>query len=329
MKDLTVRDLGELGLLNRLRQFCPSEMIGDDAAVLTVPSDKRLVVTTDVLVEGVHFSDRTTPPEDVGWRAVAANLSDLAAMGAEPLGITIGLSLPGDCPVAWVEGLYQGMGECLQRFGGEIVGGDLCRAKTVSVAITALGSVEPARALYRTGARPGQAIMATGYHGSSRAGLEVLLHPDLAEGVSAAAKDRWITAHRRPHPRFDAVQVLQDLLPTGEAIAAMDTSDGLANAVMQIAQMSNVGAAVEQAQLPIDPDLVTWQGDQAVEWALYGGGDFELVLCVPPAVATELVRRLGDAAAIVGSITEGKEVLFTSPAGDAIPLSLEQGFQHF
>jgi thiamine-monophosphate kinase len=101
-----VKDLGEQGLLTKLQKFCPQEIVGDDGAVLAIEGDRRLVVTTDVLVDGVHFSDRTTSAFDVGWRATAANLSDLAAMGATPLGITVGLALPGDKLVNWVEELW-------------------------------------------------------------------------------------------------------------------------------------------------------------------------------------------------------------------------------
>ena len=110
---LKIADIGELGLLKKLQPFCPREVIGDDAAILDLPPGQSLVVTTDVLVDGVHFSDQTTSAEDIGWRSAAANLSDIAAMGASPLGITVGLSLPGTVTVSWVEQLYQGLVNCL------------------------------------------------------------------------------------------------------------------------------------------------------------------------------------------------------------------------
>ncbi|XTZ20639.1 MAG: AIR synthase related protein, partial [cyanobacterium endosymbiont of Rhopalodia fuxianensis] len=112
----SINDIGEQGLLKKLQVFCPGNIIGDDGAVLSVNSQEQLVITTDVLVDGVHFSDQTTPPETVGWRAAAANLSDLAAMGATPIGITVGLSLPGELMVTWVEKLYQGLTNCLQQY---------------------------------------------------------------------------------------------------------------------------------------------------------------------------------------------------------------------
>jgi thiamine-monophosphate kinase len=332
----TVEQIGELGLLKRLFKYCPSDLVGDDAAVITLPARRQLVVTTDVLVDGVHFSDRTTAPEDVGWRAVAANLSDLAAMGATPEGITVGLSLPGSTPIAWVERLYQGMAACLDTWGGAVIGGDLCRSNTVSLAITALGSVMPGQAFYRRTAQPGQAILATGYHGLSRAGLELLLSPEPGQAVNNADRDRWITAHRRPNPRLDGVAMLRELLaddPATGTIAAMDSSDGLANAVLQLCQASGVGACLQRAQLPIDPALEAWVGPaQARDWCLYGGEDFELVLCLPIAIAQALQRQLGEGSALIGQVTAAPSVILVeeTPLGPhRQELSLSQGFQHF
>jgi thiamine-monophosphate kinase len=329
---LTIADLGELGLLQRLFRHCPSDVVGDDGAVLDLPPGRRLVVTTDVLVDGVHFSDRTTAPADVGWRAVAANLSDLAAMGAAPLGLTVGLSLPGTTPIAWVDQLYAGMAACLERWGGVVLGGDLCRADTRSLAITALGQVAPERALYRSRAQPSQAIVVTGPHGRSRAGLELLLHPESGTGLAVADRDRWIAAHRRPQPRLDAIAALWEILGDGAsatAIAAMDSSDGLANAVLHLCQASGVGAHLDGATLPLDPALTRWVGpERAHNWCLYGGEDFELVLCLPWGVAEALVEGL-PGSAIVGETrtTPGVELEFSGVAPQV--LSFSGGFQHF
>jgi thiamine-monophosphate kinase len=173
-----IKDICEQGLLEKLQRFCPPEIIGDDAAVLLTAPEQSLVVTTDMLVDGVHFSDRTTSPEDAGWRAAAANLSDLAAMGASPLGITVALGLPGDLSVSWVESLYQGMTECLQQYNTPIVGGDIVRSPITSLSITAFGQVHPQRIIRRGAAQIGDAIVVTGIHGASHAGLQLLLHPD-------------------------------------------------------------------------------------------------------------------------------------------------------
>ncbi len=332
---MQVRQLGEQGLLKRLQEFCPVDLIGDDAALLTVAAGQSLVVTTDMLVDGVHFSDRTTSPFDAGWRATAANLSDLAAMGASPLGITIGLSLPGTVEVSWVEQFYQGIVACLQPYSTPIVGGDICRSSVITVSITAFGQVSPSRAIRRSTARPGDAILVTGVHGASRAGLELLLHPDQGQGLSAADRAALIQAHQRPVPRLDVVALLRDGGDGGDGllrVAGMDSSDGLADAVLQICRASRVGAEIERNLIPFPPSLTAWVLEaQAVEWALYGGEDFELVLCLPRLVAQRLVEQLGNGAAIVGRITAEPTVVLRDRSGlygDEI-LRLEKGFQHF
>jgi len=331
---MKISDIGEQGLLSILQRFCPSDIVGDDGAVLETQPGQSLVVTTDVLVAGVHFSNVTTSPEDAGWRAVAANLSDLAAMGASPLGITVGLGLLGDVPVSWVERLYQGMTQCLQKYNTPIVGGDVVRSPVVTLSITAFGQVNPARTIRRSAAQVGDAIVVTGVHGASRAGLELLLHPELGQNLSDTDRQTLIKAHQRPNPRLDVLPILWKILDTHSPfpIAGMDSSDGLADAILQICRASGVGACVELRQIPISPSIENWLSpEQAREYALYGGEDFELVLCLPNEPAADLVYYLGEGAAIVGKITKDSQVLLH----DAIKkypdqdLSLSQGFQHF
>ncbi|AOX01692.1 thiamine-monophosphate kinase [Moorena producens PAL-8-15-08-1] len=407
-----LRDIGEQGLLERLQPFCPPGIVGDDGAVIPPPeSGQSLVITTDVLVNGVHFSDRyggvsqcTTSPEDAGWRAAAANLSDLAAMGASPLGITVGLSLTGDVAVSWVERLYQGMTQCLNQYNTPIVGGDICRSPVIAIAITAFGQVYPDRAIRRTGAKVGHAIVVTGIHGASRAGLELLLKPDFGKHLSLEERLSLIKAHQRPQPRLDVISLLElqvnrllelqvnrlkvessnlqpDNLqpdnfqpdnfqpstlkpwpkghatrttfqpstlqpwPKGHAtrttfqpstlqlsIAGMDSSDGLADAIVQICRASGVGAEIDPNRIPLPPSLSKLVSpEQALDWALYGGEDFELVLCLPNETAEELVAQLGEGAAVIGKITSGNEVWLkdkTATYADQL-LSLNKGFQHF
>ncbi len=355
MSELQIKDIGEKGLLERLQRFCPPEIVGDDAAVIATVPGQSLVVTTDMLVDGVHFSDRTTSPEDVGWRAAAANLSDLAAMGAAPLGITVALGLPGDVSVEWVERLYQGMTQCLQQYETSIVGGDVCRSPIITLGITAFGQVEPTRVIRRCAAQTGDAIAVTGVHGASRAGLELLLHPELGQHLSHCDRLFLLQAHQRPKPRLDVLPILWEILEsqskitpvpsTGETpardwlqnlkskihVAGMDSSDGLADAVVQLCQMSGVGAKIERNQIPIPAAVHSLVSpEQAIDWALSGGEDFELVLCLPPDIAQELVQKLGKGAAIVGKIVaERAVVLSRTNKNPAQVLSLSRGFQHF
>ena len=331
MSDL-LRDIGEKGLLERLQRFCAPEIVGDDAAVVATQMGQSLVVTTDLLVDGVHFSDRTTSPEDAGWRSAAANLSDLAAMGATPLGITVGLGLSGDLPVSWVERLYQGMTECLQHYDTAIVGGDVCRSSVITIAITAFGQVDPNRVIRRGAAQVGDAIVVTGVHGAARAGLELLLHPELGQNLSDAERIALIQKHQRPQPRLDVLPMLWEVTGVSPRLAGMDSSDGLADALVQLCQASGVGAKIDSHRIPIPVATRGWVSpEQALNWALYGGEDFELVLCLSPEPAELLVQQLGKGAAIVGTITtDSAAQLIELP--DGIPnqvLSLSRGFQHW
>lgn len=317
----TLAELGERTVLERLRPFC-SAQVGDDAAVRSVAAGDQLVTTTDVLVDGVHFSEQTTPPQSVGWRAAAVNLSDLAAMGARPLGLTVGLALPGETPWPWLEAVYQGLADCLGAFGGEILGGDLCRSPVASLAVTALGEVAPAQVIYRTTALPEQAIVITGGHGLSRAGLALLQGADAA-AVPSGTRQRWIAAHQFPRPRFDAIALLQSLNPHHRPIAGMDSSDGLADAILQLCQSSGVGAQL--APLPLPAGLSDWVGPaQALDWTLYGGEDFELVLCLPPDLAEALVQAL-PGCAMIGQTTSAP----TQIAVAGQPLRPSRAYQHF
>ena len=319
----TLQDLGEQGVLALVQRFSPASVTGDDAALLQAEAGQAIAVTTDVLVDGVHFSEATTSAFDVGWRSSAANLSDLAAMGAMPLGITVGLSLPGSVAVAWVEQLYQGMTACLQQYDTPIVGGDVTRSAVATIGITAIGQVRFDRAIRRSTAQAGDAILVTGMHGASRAGLELLLHSSQGEPLAADWRSRLIQAHQRPIPRLDVIP----LLPSTR-IAGMDSSDGLADAVLQICRASRVGAELQRDRIPVPP-IASWVGvERAIDWALYGGEDFELVLCLPIEQAEGLQNQL-PGAAIVGKITAGRDVVLVDADDSRQVLRFDRGFQHF
>jgi thiamine-monophosphate kinase len=340
MAEERVQDLGEQGLLRRLLPFC-ADVVGDDGALMPIATGQSVVVTTDLLVDGVHFSDRTTPAAAVGWRAAAANLSDLAAMGATPLGVTVGLSLPGSVKISWVEHLYQGLTACLGKYNTPIVGGDICRAGAVTVAIAAFGQVFPDRAIRRNMAQPGDAIVVTGSHGASRAGLELLLHLERGNGLKESDRQMLIEKHQYPVPRFDVLAGIEEILlpknwtqltESSVRIAGMDSSDGLADAVLQICRASGVGAEIDRQRISMPSCFKTWLSDsQALNWVLYGGEDFELVLCLAPHLAQMLVQRLGEDATIIGTITQQTAVVLTDSYGTypCEELNLNRGFQHF
>ncbi|PSB39894.1 thiamine-phosphate kinase [filamentous cyanobacterium Phorm 46] len=332
---MLIKDIGEQGLLTILQKFCPAEIVGDDCAVIPTNPHKSLAITTDMLVDGVHFSDRTTGPYYAGWRAAAANLSDLAAMGAMPLAVTVALAVSADTAVEWVEEFYRGMTACLEVYHTPIAGGDVVRSSVVTVAITAFGEVECDRTIRRSNARSsGWAIVATGVHGASRAGLELLLNPEFGQNLEKGDRTSLILAHQRPKPRLDVLPVIWEILGCeGEfCIAGMDSSDGLADAIIQVCRASGVGAKVDRQKIPI-PDIFRElvSPETALDWALYGGEDFELVLFLPMDHAQLLVEKIGNGAAIVGITTESTDIWLTDSSGiyADIVLKLDRGFQHF
>ena len=344
----TLAHLGEWELIRRLGAFAPPDQFADDAALLPDGDDGgeegRLVVNTDVLVEGLHFSEATTGPADVGWRAAAANLSDLAAMGCtEVVGLTVGLVAPASTTWSWVEGVYGGLREALDTYGGALLGGDCSGGGQRILAVTAIGRlarVDPAEqassgqkpgdrgwgVIRRGDGRPGDLLVCTGPHGLSRLGLALLqgefpgepaasatLSPG-AKAATAASREQAIAAHRRPRPRFDAVRALIACRPPTAPwrVGGCDSSDGLAAAAAAIATSSGCGARLVRTALPLDPAMASLP--QAEAWCLGGGEDFELVLALEPAWAEALI------AALPGTTRIGELV-----AGDAGALGWTDG----
>jgi thiamine-monophosphate kinase len=299
----TLADLGEWELIRRLGVFAPPGQFADDGALVASTGDSPLVVNTDVLVEGLHFSDATTAAADVGWRATAANLSDLAAMGCTTVvGITVALVAPAATPWPWVEGVYGGIKEALEAYGGVILGGDCSGGCQRLLAITALGTLttqnpgpgsppisEPIR---RGDGLPGDLLVSTGPHGLSRLGLALLQGTIPAGGLDPSLVERAIQAHRRPQPRFDAVRALIASRPArlGWRVGGCDSSDGMAAAAAAIATSSGCAARLNRDALPLDPAMAGLP--QAAAWCLGGGEDFELVLALEPSWAEALIAAL-------------------------------------
>lgn len=302
--DPSLADLGEWGLIERLARFAPPDQFLDDAALIHGAHgapEPTLVVNTDVLVADVHFSDRTTGPEDVGWRATMANLSDLAAMGCTgALGLTVGLVAPPTTAWNWVEGVYEGMHQALASSGGTLLGGDCSSGPTRMLAITALGLLPDhgGGPIRRRDGRPGDLLLASGPHGLSRLGL-ALLRQEPVPGIEQLAlqqrldlEARAIAAHRRPRGRFDVVAALEACRPAALPwrVAGTDSSDGLLAAVASIARASRCGARLERLRLPLEPAMAALEVGQ--DWCLGGGEDFELVLALEPSWAEALLATL-------------------------------------
>jgi len=222
----------------------------------------------------------------------------------------------------------------LQEYHTPIAGGDVVRSPVVTVAITAFGEVECDRTIRRSNARSNWGIVATGVHGASRAGLELLLNPEFGQNLEKGDRASLILAHQQPKPRLDVLPILWKILDAaGEfSIAGMDSSDGLADAIIQVCRASGVGAKVDRTKIPIPHSLSEIVStEKALDWALYGGEDFELVLFLPIDRAKLLVERIGDGAAIVGITTKSTDILLTDSSGICpdVGLKIDRGFQHF
>jgi thiamine-monophosphate kinase len=326
---VTVAEVGERELLRRIRALVPAPPagvlvgIGDDAAVLATTRNRQLVLTADTLVEGTHFDPRYSSWHDVGRKAAAVNLSDLASMGARPEYLLCSLVLAPSAVVAAVEDVTRGLVEEAGRVGARLVGGNLTRTSgPMVIDVTATGTVAPRRVLTRGGARAGDELWVSGTVGSGLAGLQML-----QAGVDG--DPGCVARYRTPEAR---VRLGQALGATRAARAAMDLSDGLADAVRQVAAACGCGAAIDADAVPIAPAARAWftrHGHDPVLSAVAGGDDYELLVAVPPKGG----RRLRAALARVGTPLTRIGVLTASPAlvmrwqGREAPLP--EGYEHF
>ena len=325
--------IGEMGVIERIRRRVPPRSpsvlvgIGDDAAVLRPPPrGSRLLLTCDMLVEGTHFTPPhvgrgagftrdATPAAAIGWKALACNISDVAAMGGRPLWAVVSLGLPPSSPVSFVDGFFQGLLRCAKRFGVALVGGDTVRAPQVIVDVAMAGAVEPRHLVRRSGARVGDAVYVTGRLGGSlRSGRHATFLPRLREA-------RRLVTHFRVH-------------------AMMDLSDGLASDAWQLARESRVTIRIDEAAVPVHPDARDcrirtcpcrrWRGPSTVYHALMDGEDFELLFTVSGTQAARVPRRLGPCPITrIGSVVaRGIGVELVRLDGRIAPL-VPLGFRHY
>ncbi len=289
--------------------------IGDDAAVLAPEPGCELVVTTDTLIAGRHFP-HDTAAFDIGWKALAVNLSDLAAMGAEPRWFTLALTLPAaDAP--WLADFCAGLQTLADRFGIALVGGDTTRG-ALSLTVTAIGEVPAGAALRRSGARVGDSVCVTGTLGDAALALQQL-------GQGGARSGPLVERLDRPQPRVQAGCALR-----GIAHAAIDLSDGLAGDLRHILDASAVGACIQAQALPASPQLLGALPDLAARLACQAGGgdDYELCLCIAPD-RVEAARRLIDVPlTVIGQITAGPDLRFVDASGATIDPA-RSAYRHF
>jgi thiamine-monophosphate kinase len=310
----TVRELGEFGLIARVTRgrVQPATTLlgpGDDAAVTSV-SDGRVAVSTDMLVEGVHFRLDWSTPEQVGRKAAAVNLADIAAMGAVPTALLVGLGCPADTPASVAEGLAAGLWTEAGVVGAGIVGGDVVSAPSVVVAVTVLGDLHGRAPVTRSGARPGQVLALAGRIGWSAAGLAVL-----SRGFRSPVE--VVGAHRVPAPPYAAGPAAA----AAGATSMIDISDGLLADLGHVAEASGVAIDVCAADVPLASrlaDVAGALGADPLRWLLTGGEDHALAATFPPDTA------LPDGWTPIGTVADG-----TGVSVDGQPYDGVAGWDHF
>jgi len=333
-----VGDVGEFGLIERLAALVGVARegvvvgIGDDVAVLRAEGEAWLLATVDSQVEGVHFLREAMTPYQLGRKALAINVSDIAAMGGTPTYALISLVLPPDLEVAWVEELYRGLQAEAERSRVAVVGGNMARSSDgVVIDVALLGTVAQEEVLLRSGAQPGDRVLVTGTLGDSAAGLHLILHPEVA--VPDADRAYLLDRHLTPTPRLAEARVIaQSRLAT----AMIDISDGLSSDVGHICKASHVGVRLWAERLPISDAtcrVAERMGRPAWELALTGGEDYELCFTAPASAVPEVQRRVKEATRT--PVVEVGEILppeagrwLVLPDGEEIPLTA-RGWQHF
>jgi len=317
---------GEFGLIERLRKMVTTSRqevvvgIGDDAAVLKTgpPPAPFLLVTTDLLVENTHLNRMWATPEQIGLKSAECNVSDIAAMGGQPLWMFVSLVLPDGVDVEWVEGLYRGLHQSCQKHGMALLGGDTTRGATTTVNITLIGSVSQDCLCLRSDAKPGDRLVVSGSLGASAAGLALL-----QQGLKPS--EYLMSKHMTPQSRMDICSRLAPLVH-----AMIDISDGLGAEIGHICKASGVGAEIAADRIPIHAEVhaaARMLNADPLGWAIGGGEDFELLFSIPAERMAKLAAE-GVSLFEIGTITDRPDRIELVHA-DGRRSRLIGGFNHF
>lgn len=323
----TIKDVGEFGLIDRIAKdliYRPELVVigsGDDGAVYRVPSGYDQVISTDTMVEGIHFINKTMHPSDVGYKLCASNFSDMAAMGADAIGFVISAALPEDLPVSWVESLYEGIRACCSSYRVNLLGGDVTGSPCgVILTGTVVGMLPKGRAVPRSGARAGDLVFATETLGDSAAGLSALLAGLSEEYPSLCER------HQRPRPQIRLGSALRE----AGATSLNDVSDGLSSEINEIAKASQVEIELFREKIPISAEaakLGAYLAKDPVDWALTGGEDYELI----GTISKENFRKLDPSLpiSVIGQVVKaGRGCVYLSDRGKRKKLAAK-GYDHF
>ena len=332
---MDIKEIGEFGLIERIKKTIsrpPAEVfvgIDDDAAAYVVSEDILQLITTDILVEHVHFNMEYFTFSQLGWRSLAANLSDIAAMAGTPQYAVVSIAIPDVIKVESIEELYGGMQELADLFSVSIIGGDTTRSKSgLVINIAVIGSVNKQKITLRSGALPGDAVFSTGDLGGSIAGLQVL-----SKNKAGIKADAVIRKHLTPMPRVKEAEFLSRNI---DIHAMIDVSDGLASEVGHICRCSSVGAEIEEALFPIDDEtraVAAHFDDDALDYALSGGEDFELVFTADEkavnAVKVKFEEQFSIQLSKIGIVTPAERGIVLCTKQNKIKQLHESGWNHF
>lgn len=332
---MKVKDIGEFGLIERISRIVEHAdervivTIGDDTAVVRPTELDYVLLTTDLLVEDIHFTIDTIKPRQLGYKSIAVNMSDIAAMGGIPDYAVISLAVNPDTEVDFIEDLYEGMADIARKYGVRIVGGDVTKSEKLVINVALVGEVEEEKLCRRSDAEVGDVIFVTGELGASAAGLRIILKPALERSVREAGALK--EAHFLPEPQVDAGRHLALL-----GIHAMeDVSDGLASEIGHICEASSVGARIILSKIPVArgvEKVAKLTGESAMEIAAMGGEDYELVFTAPmnlvDAIESEMAK-IGVTVTAIGYIVDISEgVKAIDWAGKEKPID-NMGYTHF
>ncbi len=303
--------------------------VGDDAAVIDISYNKQLVTSIDTLVSGVHFPENT-PPHAIGYKALAVNLSDLAAMGASPRWFTLALTLP-EIDEKWLEEFSAGLKSLAQQHDCFLIGGDTTRGP-LSISIQVMGVVDTGKAILRSGARVGDKIYVTGTLGDAAAGLQSIVDNKNNNKLSSLEKEAKVFCQNRlnlPTPRIVESNIIKHFAST-----CIDVSDGLLQDLSHILEASGVAANLDLTQLPLSSALTTLHNQQAINLALTGGDDYELLFTIPESRETNFVGIVEGKARVtcIGVITDTKEdqTVITDENGNLLTNANNyKGYNHF
>ncbi len=334
---MNLKEIGEFGLIDKIKSLVnsPSENlivgIDDDAAAFKLSKDQVSLISSDALIEGIHFNLSYFTFYQLGWRAMAANLSDMAAMAGWPVYATVTLGLPEQLQVDSVIEMYQGMKDLADSYQVSIIGGDTTKSPDrIFISLTIVGQVDRNKLTLRSGAQTGDSIFVTGKLGGSQSGLKIL------KSQNNQLKDKFVASvekHLTPKPRIEEAKFLVDNFPVH---AMIDISDGLASEINHICKRSKVGAIIHEGQIPLTPEtkpVAEYFKNDPFKYVLNGGEDFELLFTVPQEMTAEIQnvfnQRFNLSCTKIGTIRNNSKGIVLKRVNHIQSSIIERGFDHF